>query len=154
MTLLDGGWRSRVRITTTSRGQVRSYTCPVDVLVTVLGGKWKLLIVYYVLEGTRRNGELLRLLSGVSQKMLTQQLRELEADGIVVRTVHEQVPPRVDYAIAEDQRERLAALVLGLSDWGVDWARHHGATIDSLDHQVCAPTDTTAAPAVEAASGA
>ena len=143
-----------MRITTTSRGQVLSYTCPVDVPVTVLGGKWKLLIVYYVLEGTRRNGELLRLLSGVSQKMLTQQLRELEADGIVVRTVHEQVPPRVDYAIAEDQRERLAALVLALSDWGVDWARHHSATIDSLHHQVCAPTDTTAAPAVQAASGA
>lgn len=143
-----------MRITTTSRGQVLRYTCPVDVPVTVLGGKWKLLIVYYVLEGTRRNGELLRLLSGVSQKMLTQQLRELEADGIVVRTVHEQVPPRVDYAIAEDRRERLAALVLALSDWGVDWARHHGATIDSLDRQVCAPTDTTAAPAVEAASDA
>ena len=101
-----------MRITTTARHQQRSYLCPVDVPLTVLGGKWKLLIAYFLLQAPRRNGELLRLLPTVSQKMLTQQLRELEADGVVVRTVHEQVPPRVDYAIATvRERARLAPLV-------------------------------------------
>lgn len=121
-----------MRITATTRDREQTYLCPVDVPVTILGGKWKLLIVFYLLQGTRRNGELLRLLPTVSQKMLTQQLRDLEADGIVVRTVHDQVPPRVDYAIADDERERLQPLVDALFEWGLTWAEDHDAVIDSL----------------------
>lgn len=121
-----------MRITTTTRHEERTYLCPVDVPITVLGGKWKLLIAFYLLESPRRNGELLRLLPTVSQKMLTQQLRELEADGIVVRTVHQQVPPRVDYAIADDERARLEPLVGALFAWGMSWAHDRGGTIESL----------------------
>lgn len=119
-----------MRITTTARQQQRSYLCPVDVPVTVLGGKWKLLIAYFLLQQPRRNGELRRLLPQVSQKMLTQQLRELEADGIVTRTVHEQVPPRVEYAITESERARLQPLMDALYAWGESWARDRGGSID------------------------
>jgi DNA-binding HxlR family transcriptional regulator len=119
-----------MRVTATARHQERSFTCPVDVPLTVLGGKWKLLIAYFLLQAPRRNGELKRLLSTISQKMLTQQLRELEADGIVVRTVYEQVPPRVDYAIAGPERQRLQPLVDALFDWGVSWVRDTGGVIE------------------------
>jgi DNA-binding HxlR family transcriptional regulator len=119
-----------VRITTTARQQQRSYLCPVDVPLTVLGGKWKLLIAFFLLQSPRRNGELLRLLPTVSQKMLTQQLRELEADGVVVRTVHEQVPPKVEYAIADSERARLEPVVQALFDWGVSWAGERGGIIE------------------------
>ncbi|MGH9116688.1 MAG: winged helix-turn-helix transcriptional regulator [Acidimicrobiales bacterium] len=123
----------------TARQQEHSYLCPVDVPLTVLGGKWKLLIAYFLLQAPRRNGELRRLLPTVSQKMLTQQLRELEADGVIVRTVYEQVPPRVDYAIAEGERARLEPLVDALYEWGVSWARDTGGVIqDGEDSVGCA----------------
>ena len=109
------------------------YQCPVDAPVEVLGGKWKLVLAFYLLQAPRRNGELRRLVPTISQKMLTQQLRELESDGIVVRTVYEQVPPRVDYAIADDERDRLQPLVDALFDWGMTWAKDHDAVIDSLE---------------------
>jgi DNA-binding HxlR family transcriptional regulator len=119
-----------MRVTATARDEERTYLCPVDVPVTVLGGKWKLLIAFFLLQAPRRNGELRRLLPAISQKMLTQQLRELEADGIVVRTVYEQVPPRVDYAVAEGERARLRALVDALFEWGETWARDNGGIIE------------------------
>lgn len=122
-----------MRITTTSRDQERTYLCPVDVPVSVLGGKWKLLIAYFLLQQTRRNGELRRLLPGISQKMLTQQLRELESDGVVERTVHEQVPPRVEYAIADNERARLEPVVRALFDWGISWTRDRGGTFHGAD---------------------
>ncbi len=123
-----------MRITTTARQQQRSYLCAVDVPLTVLGGKWKLLITYYLLQAARRNGELRRLLPTVSQKMLTQQLRELEADGIVVRTVYERVPPFVEYAIADSERARLEPLVQALLDWGVSWTHDRGGVIEADGH--------------------
>jgi DNA-binding HxlR family transcriptional regulator len=101
----------------------------VDAPLKILGGKWKLIILYYLLQEPRRNGELRRLVGPITQKMLTQQLRELEADGIVVRTVHDEVPARVDYAVAEGERAELVPLVQVMCDWGVDWARRTGATI-------------------------
>ncbi len=107
----------------------RTYLCPVDAPLKILGGKWKLIILFYLLQQPRRNGELRRLVGPITQKMLTQQLRELEADGIVVRTVHDQVPPRVDYAVAEGERAELEPLVQALCDWGLSWAERTGATI-------------------------
>ncbi len=112
------------------RQHERGYLCPVDVPLTVLGGKWKLLIGFFLLQQPRRNSELRRLMPPISQKMLTQQLRELEADGIVVRTVHDQVPPRVEYSIAEGERARLEPLVQALVDWGRSWLRDTGGTVD------------------------
>ncbi len=114
------------------RGRPR-YQCPVDAPVSVLGGKWKLIIAFYLLQRPRRNGELRRLIPAITQKMLTQQLRELEADGIVTRTVYEQVPPKVEYAIAVDERSRLEPLLRALCDWGLYWVDKTGATVDAFE---------------------
>lgn len=105
----------------------------------VVGGKWKLIILYYVSQAPRRNGELRRLIRPITQKMLTQQLRELEADGIVVRTVHEQVPPKVVYSVDPAERRALEPLLDALCRWGLDWADRTGATIDSSSAQSAAP---------------
>jgi DNA-binding HxlR family transcriptional regulator len=110
-----------------------TYLCPVDAPLRVLGGKWKLIILFYLLQQPRRNGELRRLVGPITQKMLTQQLRELEADGVVVRTVHDSVPPKVVYAVADGERAELEPLVQALCSWGLSWARRTGATIQVLD---------------------
>lgn len=92
-------------------------SCPVTRAVRVIGGKWKLFIVYHLMSGTRRFGELQRLLPGITQQMLTAQLRELEADGIVSRKVYAQVPPKVEYSLTPLGRE-LEALTDRLAKWG------------------------------------
>ena len=73
--------------------------CMVEAATEVLGGKWKLVILRHLLTGTKRFGELRRMLPGVTPRMLTRQLRELETDGLVRRTVYAQVPPKVEYAV-------------------------------------------------------
>ncbi len=94
--------------------------CPVRTSLNVLGGKWKLLILSYLFDAPRRYGELRRLMPEVTEKMLIQQLRELESDGIVTRTVHQQVPPRVDYhltALGQQVRPTFDQLL----SWGEKW---------------------------------
>ena len=73
--------------------------CPVTTTVAVIGGKWKAVAIYHLLGGPRRFSELQRRMPGVTQRMLTLQLRELEADGLVHREVYPQVPPRVEYSL-------------------------------------------------------
>ena len=83
----------------------------------VIGGKWKVLIVWHLGMSSQRYGGLRRLIPGVTEKMLIRQLRELEADAIVTRTDHQTVPPRVDYSLSEYGRSLLP--VLGaLCHWG------------------------------------
>ena len=106
-----------------------AYGCPVDVPVSIVGGKWKLVILFYLLQQPRRTGELRRLIPTITQKMLTQQLRELEADGLVRRTVYDQVPPKVVYDIQRAERARLDDLLQALCSWGLYWADKTGARI-------------------------
>lgn len=110
-----------------------TYACPVDAPVEVLGGKWKLPLLFYLLQRPRRTGELRRLLPGISQKMLTQQLRELEADGVITRTTFDQVPPKVVYDVAEVERERLQELLDALCRWGLYWCERTGARVLALE---------------------
>jgi DNA-binding HxlR family transcriptional regulator len=105
------------------------FNCPVEIPVEVLGGKWKLILVFHLLTGPRRNGELRRLVPGITQKMLTQQLRELESDGIVIRTVHHEVPPKVVYTIDPGEAPPLRALTTAMCDWASYWASRTGAAI-------------------------
>lgn len=109
------------------------YQCPVDAPIQVLGGKWKLVLLFYILQEPRRNGELRRLVPTITQKMLTQQLRELESDGIITRTVHDQVPPKVVYNISENERSKLDMLLQSLCDWGLYWSDKTGARILALE---------------------
>lgn len=96
--------------------------CPVEVAVAVLGGAWKLTIVKHLVTRTHRFGELRRAVGPVTPRVLTRQLRELETDGIVSRTVFAEVPPRVEYALT-DLGETLRPAVAWLDAWGADYAR-------------------------------
>jgi DNA-binding HxlR family transcriptional regulator len=93
------------------------FACGLDAAVDVVGGKWKPMILSALGDAPRRFGELRRRLRGVSEKVLTQQLRELEADGVVRREVHDEVPPRVEYALTPLGASLNEAL-LPLKAWG------------------------------------
>lgn len=93
------------------------YSCGLDAAVDVIGGKWKALILWALHEQPRRFGELRREVVGISEKMLIQQLRELEADGIVHREVYREVPPKVEYWLTPLGASLNEAL-LPLGDWG------------------------------------
>ena len=99
--------------------------CPVEVAVSVLGGAWKLTVIKHLAEGTRRFGELCRLVPLANRKTLTRQLRELEEDGVLVRTVHPEVPPRVEYSLSELGRS-LMPVVAAMDDWGAHFAQVTG----------------------------
>jgi DNA-binding HxlR family transcriptional regulator len=95
-------------------------TCPIEATLAVLGGKWKPLILYHLMERTHRFGELQRLIPSVTREMLTQHLRQLEADGIVHREVYQQVPPKVEYSLTEKGRT-LRPLLLAMNEWGLQY---------------------------------
>lgn len=91
--------------------------CPVELTLSVIGGKWNVLILRDLLPGTKRFGELRRSLGGVSQKVLTDRLREMEARGLLERRVYAEVPPRVEYSLTELGRS-LAPVLEALHAWG------------------------------------
>lgn len=91
--------------------------CPVETTLTLIGNKWKVLILRDLLPGTKRFGELKKSLGSVSQKVLTAQLRDMEADGLVTRTVYPEVPPRVEYSLT-DLGMSLQPVLNSLQNWG------------------------------------
>lgn len=91
--------------------------CPVEATLALIGGKWKGIVLWHLLDGTLRFNEIRRRLPNVTQRMLTNQLRELEADGFVIRTVYPQVPPKVEYHLSERGRS-LDPVLRALKDWG------------------------------------
>ena len=93
------------------------YDCGLSAALDVVGGKWKPLVIWGLMAGPRRFGELRRAVFGISEKMLIQQLRELEADGVVTRHDFGEVPPRVEYAITEFGMSLVEALK-PLCGWG------------------------------------
>jgi DNA-binding HxlR family transcriptional regulator len=95
------------------------FTCGLDATLRVIAGKWKPLILYFLLQGPNRYGELKRAVRGVSDKVLIQQLKELEADGILRRTDYKEVPPRVDYSLTPLGRS-LAEALAPLCTWGAE----------------------------------
>lgn len=93
------------------------HLCPVQETLRLIGGKWKAVILYHLLERTKRFSELKRELTGVTQKMLTQQLRELEKDNLLRRKVYAEVPPRVEYSLT-DQGRSLQPILESMQQWG------------------------------------
>ena len=91
--------------------------CPVEFTLDVIGGKWKGILFYHMIEGKKRFNEFRRICPSITQRMLTLQLRELEADGIVHREVYQQVPPKVEYSLTEFGRT-LEPIVLQMKEWG------------------------------------
>lgn len=92
--------------------------CPVATTVQLIGNKWKLLIIRNLLERSWRFNELQRSLEGISQKVLTDSLRSMEKDGIIVRTVYLEVPPRVEYRLSE-LGESMRPILNAMQQWGV-----------------------------------
>ena len=102
--------------------------CPAEYTIALIGGRWKIPLIFHLLAGKKRFSELSRALDGVAQKVLTQQLREMERDGLVAREVFAQVPPRVEYSLTE----------LGMSlgpvvDAMCRWGEAHGAALASRE---------------------
>lgn len=92
--------------------------CGVEATLDLIGGKWKGVILFHLLKGGRmRFNALSRYLGAITQRMLTKQLRELEADGLIVRTVYAEVPPRVEYSLSA-RGESLKPVILALKAWG------------------------------------
>jgi DNA-binding HxlR family transcriptional regulator len=119
--------------------------CAVEVTLSVMGGTWKPIVLFHLLAGRKRFSELSRAIGVITQRMLTLQLRELEDAGMVVRTVHAEVPPRVDYALTA-LGQSLQPVLLAMRDWGVRYAHERGEDV-ALDMGRC----TTAAAAADSA---
>jgi DNA-binding HxlR family transcriptional regulator len=99
--------------------------CPVEITLALLGNKWKVLILREVFTGTKRFGELSRGVPGISQKMLTQQLRQMEQDNLVRRKVYAEVPPRVEYSLTEIGRS-LRPILDAMHKWGAKYRMLNG----------------------------
>ncbi|MEM1118058.1 MAG: helix-turn-helix domain-containing protein [Bacteroidota bacterium] len=96
----------------------RTFSCPVELCLSTVGSKWAALIVWHLRNDTLRYSEIRRRLTGVSHKMLAQRLRELEADGLVSRTVYAVVPPKTEYALTEEG-QRLVPALRAMQQWGL-----------------------------------
>ncbi|BAP86713.1 transcriptional regulator [Paucilactobacillus hokkaidonensis JCM 18461] len=115
--------------------QITTYNIGVEATMAVISGKWKPIILCHLNCQAMRNGELIRAIPNISQKMLTQQLRELESDDIITRHVYPQIPPKVEYCLTE-YGKTLAKVTSAMCSWGeryIDKQRAAGNQIDLLD---------------------
>lgn len=94
--------------------------CPVATTLNLLSNKWKILIIRELLDATKRYGELKKNIQGVSEKMLSQSLKEMEQDKLIKRTVYAEVPPKVEYSLSEIG-ETLRPIITSMKLWGVEY---------------------------------
>jgi DNA-binding HxlR family transcriptional regulator len=106
------------------RGKCIPETCPTEATIAAIGGRWKMIILWHLYTGKLRFSELRRKMPRISQKMLTERLRELEGHGLLTRTVYAEVPPRVEYA-STSLGESLRPVITAIGEWG----RAHGDKI-------------------------
>ena len=97
--------------------------CPIETTLKMLGCKWKVLIIRELLDGTKRFGELKKSVVGITQKVLTSKLREMEELGLLERTIYPQIPPKVEYTLT-DIGYSLRPVLDSLKDWGKDYKRY------------------------------
>ena len=119
----------------------KTYSCGLEAALAVVGGKWKCLILWNLAHQSCRFGELRRLVVGVSEKMLIEELKEMVSDRIVTRKVFQEVPPRVEYSLTEFGRS-LAETLEPLCQWGTQ----HMKRISALPTQAVAAKSSTTAP--------
>jgi DNA-binding HxlR family transcriptional regulator len=118
--------------------RAKTYNCPVEAAIDVLGGKWKAVILWWLQQRTWRFAALRRQIPGITEKMLTQQLRELEAHGIVARRVYPTVPPKVEYSLTE-YGQSLKRALRAICDWGRNHMERIGA-VAALPDKAGAPS--------------
>ncbi|MCU0436126.1 MAG: helix-turn-helix transcriptional regulator [Bacteroidia bacterium] len=112
-----------------------TFHCALDVTMRFIGGKWKTVVLWYLRKGPMRFSELRKRIPQITEKMLSLQLRELEQDGIISRTVYAEVPPRVEYAFTE-QGASLIQVVEALAHWGREKSRAEGEVIEAEKRKV------------------
>ncbi|HYF84002.1 MAG TPA: helix-turn-helix domain-containing protein [Clostridia bacterium] len=95
------------------------YTCPIDLTIDVIGGKWSMWIIWSLLEKELRFGELKRCIPNITEKMLIQQLRLLESFQVISRKVYTQVPPKVEYSLT-DRGKKLKPILMSIREWGIE----------------------------------
>lgn len=100
----------------------------IEMAMKLVGGKYKCLILYHLSSGTKRTRDLLALLNGISAKVLTEQLRQLEGDELIGRTAYAEVPPRVEYHLTDEGRS-LLPILHALCDWGRDYDARHAKMV-------------------------
>ncbi|KZL91785.1 winged helix-turn-helix transcriptional regulator [Clostridium magnum] len=106
---------------------LKTFNCPVEATISLIGGKYKAIILFHLIEKIFRFNELQKLIPQATPKMLTQQLRELEADGLIIRTVYPVVPPKTEYSLSEFGKS-IIHIINAMCDWGTNY-------LDSLDTQ-------------------
>ena len=102
--------------------------CPVETTLSLIGEKWKVLILRELVTGTKRFGQLKKAIPSISQKMLTQQLRAMEHDNLLIRTVYPEVPPRVEYSLTETGYS-LKTILDAMAAWGEQYKTSHTNTL-------------------------
>ena len=93
--------------------------CPITVALEKIGGRWKPIILYYLTKGPHRYTELRKTVALASEKMLIQHLKELESDGLIIKTVHQEMPPHVEYSLS-DAGQRITSVLLSMADWSIE----------------------------------
>lgn len=116
------------------RSSTATPTQQVEFALDVIGGKWKVLIIWHLKDGILRYGALRKLIPSITEKMLIRQLRELEADGIILRTDYQTVPPRVEYRLS-DNGQSLLPVLGALCQWGKLHIQHKEVAIASISIQ-------------------
>lgn len=112
--------------------QDRYYSCPVELTLSVVAGKWKILILWHLRGATLRFSELRDAMPDITDKMLSQQLRELEDDGLLHREVYPVVPPKTEYSLTEEGR-RMVPVLTAMQQWGVGYkVREAEAQVESV----------------------
>ncbi|QGU95322.1 transcriptional regulator [Clostridium bovifaecis] len=112
-----------------SKTESKLYTCGMELTMDVIGGKWKTVILWHLRNRTLRFSELKRRLGSITQKMLTQQLRELEDDGLINRQVYPQIPPKVEYSLTE-YGEKIIPVLYSIYTWGIHYAQDFNLELD------------------------
>lgn len=111
------------------------FNCHFELTLELIGGKWKGLILWHLHDKkVLRNGEMLRLIPRITQKMLTQQLREMEENGLIRRVIYEQVPPKVEYSLTP-HGEAIRPILEMMIDWGVEYAKDKNILIACTQQQ-------------------
>lgn len=100
----------------------RGINCPVELTLSLIGGKWKGIILYHLIDGKKRFGELKKFMPNITQRMLTKQLRELESDDLIHRKVFRVVPPKVEYSLTKHGKS-LEKTILSLQEWGENYQK-------------------------------
>ena len=100
------------------------YRCPIDATLSLIGGKYKAIILWNLIDAIHRYSELSRIIPQATPKMLTQQLRELEADGFILRKVYPVVPPKVEYSLSESGKS-IIPILAAMYQWGSNYMQKH-----------------------------